>query len=100
MIPATAFQYSHQLIIAEKTNVLQGKYLLMKKDLKRIKGGYRPQKHFQNLYHILQTFAVFRLYIAQVWKKSFQFKRAQNYHIRLSAGSVEAEPFIHPDRNP
>ncbi|PWB50001.1 MAG: hypothetical protein C3F06_12925 [Candidatus Methanoperedenaceae archaeon] len=75
----------------------------MMKDLERIKGGYRPHKHFRNLYHILKTFAVIRIYIIQLWGNSFQWKRAQRYHnIRLSAGSgsVKADPFVHPDRNP
>jgi len=77
--------------------------LSMRKDLERIKGGYRPQKNFHNLYHILKTFAVIRIYIIQLWESSFKWKRNQHYHhIRSSAGSgsIETDPFVHPDRNP
>jgi len=57
----------------KKIQPIQVKQLLMVKDLERIRCGYKPRKHFHNLYSLLVTFAVFRLYIAQLWRKSFQF---------------------------
>jgi len=57
----------------KKMQPIQVKQLSMIKDLERIRCGYKPRKHFHNVYSLLMAFAVIRLYITQLWRKSFQF---------------------------
>lgn len=67
-------------------------------DLKRIKGGYRPQNHFFSLYNIISIFVIFKLFIRQFLRHYFHpggDMISQNTYCYLTRNNNNDNRYIH-----